>query len=422
VSRPAGNTKLKAARQHAGYASQQALVDALARAGNELGMRGVEVSLRQVRRWESPQPPWPHATHQRLLEHTLGQTMEQLGFTPPWGTGEAQSVPSRVPAQHNSGATPRPLPSPAAATKPASIGGDYAAITRAFRRLYWNVQPSAMRAAVAEHAEFGTRLLGELGGLTRRRVAAALAESLLLVGRIEFFDLRQPVDADARFVEALQAAGEADDSLLGAAILAHSAFVPGWAGDHDGASERLRAARAYARRSGVAPALFNAWISAVEAECETRSGKTREALRLISSAEDILANEDSAESPQWFDWFSPTRLAAFKGNVQLKSNHLPQARETLMGVLDELPEDAGKQRTVVLGDLAAVEAAAGDPRAACVWANEALDQLAVTWYATGMERIKEVRKALDKWADEECVVDLDDRLYQWRTTLTALQH
>ena len=33
----------------------------------------------------------------------------------------------------------------------------------------------------------------------------ALAEALLLAGRIEFFDLRQPDDADATFVRALQA-------------------------------------------------------------------------------------------------------------------------------------------------------------------------------------------------------------------------
>ncbi|MER5626232.1 hypothetical protein ABT061_34865 [Streptosporangium sp. NPDC002544] len=47
--------------------------------------------------------------------------------------------------------------------------------------------------------------------------------------RIEFFDVRQPVEAGAKFVEALQAAGAADDQLLGAAILGHAAFLLGWA-------------------------------------------------------------------------------------------------------------------------------------------------------------------------------------------------
>ena len=71
---------------------------------------------------------------------------------------------------------------------------------------------------------------------------------LLLAGQIEFFDLRQPDDADATLVRALQAAGEADDALLGSAILARAAFIPGWVGRRDDAADRIRAARTYARR------------------------------------------------------------------------------------------------------------------------------------------------------------------------------
>lgn len=74
-----------------------------------------------------------------------------------------------------------------------------------------------------------------------------------------------------------------------------------------------------------------------------------------------------------------------------------------------------------MGDLAAVEAAAGDPEAACARAEEALDQPARTWYATGMDRITQVRRALEPWADQECVRRLDDRLYGWETTLSALK-
>ncbi|WP_326829107.1 transcriptional regulator [Streptosporangium sp. NBC_01810] len=422
MPRESGNVKLKAARQHAGYASQQALADALARAGVELGEADAEVSIRQVRRWESATPPWPHAVHQRLLEHTLGMSVEQLGFTPPWGgQSERQAAPVRSGAAAHPIVLPLPPPAPTTTTQPAALAVDYAAVTRAHRRLYWRVQPPLIRSAAAEHARFGAQLLSEVGGMPRRALAAALAESLLLVGRIEFFDLRQPVEADAKFVEALQAAGAADDQLLGAAILGHSAFVPGWAGDRDGAAERLRAARAYARRADSVPASFTTWLYAVEAECETRCGKHREALRVIGQAEDTLAGGDETPLPEWFDWFSPVRLASFKGNTQLKAGHLPQARQTLLQVLENLPEEHRKQRTVVLGDLAAVAVAEGDPEAACARAVEALDQLSITWYATGMDRIREVRRALEKWGDRECVTQLDDRLYEWRTTLIALQ-
>jgi hypothetical protein len=272
---------------------------------------------------------------------------------------------------------------------------------------------------VVEHTRLGTHLLAETGGVTRRLLAAALAESLLLAGRIEFFDIRRPADADETLVRALQAAAEADDPLLGAAILAHAAFVPGWDKRRDEAAERMRAARTYARRA-PASAEFLAWLDAVEAECETRCDHPREGLRLIGHAEALLERDTPHSSPEWFDWFSPTRLAAFKGNTQLKARHLNQAHETLAKVLSTLPDNAGKQRTVVLGDLAAVEAARKNPEAACAYAVEAMDQLAVTWYATGMDRIVEVRRALQTWADSDSVRSLDDRIYGWQTTLRAL--
>jgi hypothetical protein len=423
MTRTPGNTRLKAARQHAGYGSQQAFADALNRAATHLGL-SVDVSTRQVRRWESATPPWPRADYQQLLVYVLQTPIEHLGFTPPWGTPVASpptpGPTSRAqPPQAPAGAA-LPLPKAATPVQPLTIGADYTAITAAYRRLYWSVQPAQMHPAVIEHTRLGTHLLAETTGRPRHLLAASLAESLLLAGRIEFFDLRQPDEADTTFVRALQAAGEADDVLLGAAILAHAAFVPGWAGRRDEAAERMRAARTYARR-GPASAEFLAWLDAVEAECETRCNHAREALRLIAHAEDLLAAGSEHTSPEWFQWFSQTRLAAFKGNTQFKAGLLAQACQTLTSVLDALPPTDGKQRAVVLGDLAAVDAAQNNPEAACERLLQSLDQLAVTWYATAMDRVLDVRRALRPWEEQECVHRLDDRLYEWGTTLSALQ-
>ncbi len=121
------------------------------------------------------------------------------------------------------------------------------------------------------------------------------------------------------------------------------------------------------------------------------------------------------------DWFTPVRLAAFKGNTQLKAGHLPQAQETLTAALTNATSADDKQRTVILGDLAAVAAAQHHPEAACVHAEQALQQLAITWYATGMNRVLEVRKALQQWAGQDCVQALDDQLYGWQATLSTLQ-
>lgn len=183
----------------------------------------------------------------------------------------------------------------------------------------------------------------------------------------------------------------------------------------------MAAARTYARR-GPASSELLAWLDAVEAECETRCDNTRTALQLIHHAETVLTDGNEHASPDWLDWFSPVRLAAFKGNTQLKAGRLPQARETLQGVLDALDPGDDKQRTVVLGDLAAVEAAAGNPDEACQYALRALDDLERTWYAMGMDRVREVRRMLvpHQQQQQRCVRELDDRLYGWSTTISAL--
>ncbi len=424
MTHPIGNVRLKAARQHAGFASQQALADALTRAAPQLGLGHLEISARQIRRWESAVPPWPRADHQKLLVHVLHLPVEQLGFTPPW------DVPASGPDAASAAAhqPPRPLSAPALTMPGASglaltatVTSDYAAITAAYRRLYATIQPTHLHPAVIEHTRMGGHLLTETTGVNRQILATALAESLLLAGRIEFFDLRRPEEADRTYVQALQAAGEADDPLLGSAILAHAAFIPGWVKQQEQSADRMRAARVYARR-GPASAEFLAWLDAVEAECETICGNTREAMRLIDHAETTIATPTGHQSPDWFTWFSPVRLAAFKGNTQLKAGHFPQARETLTNALEAAAPEDDKQRTVILGDLAAIEAAQGNPEAACQYAEQVLDQLSRTWYATGMDRVLDVRKALQPWAAEECVQRLDDRLYGWQTTLSALQH
>ncbi|MFD9789455.1 transcriptional regulator [Streptomyces sp. NPDC059070] len=412
MPRPVGNVKLKSARLAAGYRSQEVLAEAIRD-------HGLAVSTRQVCRWESANPPWPQPDYQQALTSLLGQDMIALGFTPP--PGYDQLVPSRraIVASAVAAVGLAAVPVQAVASQPATVAADFEAVTRSHRRLYWSVAPATLLPAAIAHATLGCSLLAETAGQTRRTVAAALAETWLLAGRIEFFDQRESEQASRTLLRALQAAGEADAPLLGAAILAHTAFMPGWDGRREEAVERMVAARTYARR-GPASAELMAWLDAVEAECETRCGNTRTALHLIGHAEDTLAAGSQNATPEWLDWFSPVRLAAFKGNIQLKAGHLPQARQTLLSVLEALEPSEEKQATVILGDLAAVEATAGRPEEACAYAVRALDQLERTWYAMGMERVREVRRALTPHQHERCVRDLDDRLYRWSTTVSAL--
>ncbi len=181
----------------------------------------------------------------------------------------------------------------------------------------------------------------------------------------------------------------------------------------------MRAARTYARRGTAPPNSWHGWTpskpNAKPAADTPRSTPPHQPRRTPALRKHRTAG------PDWFNWFSPISLASFKGDTQLKAGQPAQAKATLLGVLDAIGDTNAKQRTVILGDLAAVEIAQRDPEAACSYAEQALDQLAVTWYATGMDRVHDVRRALQPWADTECVRRLDDRLYGWQTTLSALQ-
>ena len=172
---------------------------------------------------------------------------------------------------------------------PAAVAADMAGITVAHRHLYWTVEPSDLHPVVVEHLRLGEPLLRRADGAVRLTLGRALAESALLAGRIEFFDLRDVDAAGASWVQAMQFASDADDQLLGAAVLGHAAFVPGWAGRREEMTERVSAARAYARR-GEAPALFHAWLDAVEAECLTRCSDATSALAVLSMAESKIAD------------------------------------------------------------------------------------------------------------------------------------
>ncbi|MFD3511008.1 hypothetical protein [Nocardia sp. NPDC058666] len=348
----------------------------------------------------------------------------ELGFIPPWpNDAEGQAL------RGQSGATgPRKLSQyrrVAGGTElPASVAKNYAAITVAHRGMYWSLPANQLQRSVADHARMGADLLPQIDVRAAVSLAKAVSESALLAGRLEFFDLQQPEAAQRSFVLALQAAHEAADALLGCVVLAHMAFIPAFSGEAkraEEARERVRAARAFARRANGNHEL-TAWIDAVEAEVETRFGNTRQALSLIHHAEQSYALHDPQQSPspEWLDWFTPIRLAGFKANTLISAGDGRQALDTLRRVLDELPAESVKQRSVYLADAAAACVLEKLPEQACGYLEDALDAIGEYWYATTLDRIKAVRQGLRKWDSLPEVRALDERLYDWHTTVNSI--
>src|SRR5712691_8699222 len=194
-----GNTRLRSARQALGLRSQQQLADAVTRAGNSIGLR-ISITARTVRRWESPDPPWPHPDHQSALEALFQRPITELGFMPPWadshGSAPRPEQPSRFgPVSVGNGALAgfprRPIPELLSGT----VAADYISVTAAHRHMYWTVPTAQLHDAVAAHVNLGTGLVPAVPDAARRALAAAICESSLLAGRIEFFDLQNPAKA-----------------------------------------------------------------------------------------------------------------------------------------------------------------------------------------------------------------------------------
>ena len=406
-----GNVRLRAARESIGLGSQAAFVSALIKTAEKLGYQ-LSVTARTVRRWESSTPPWPHSPHVKALEELFGRPITELGFAPR-KSSQADAQPNPRVARTSAGrAVHHELPD--------SVVTDYATLTACLRSLYWTLPVSHLQQSVNDHSQLGLDILDAVSGEARTRLARSVAESCLLAGRIALFDRRTPDDAHTNFVWALECAQEGFDDALGAAILAHMAFAPAFSDDParaDEARDRVRAARAFTKRAGN-PGTLTAWLDAVDAEVETRLGNTRRALQLIQHAEEIY--DEHSPSPEWLDWFSPALLAGFKGNTLLAAGRSQEARVTLERVLSTLPPTANKQRAITYADLAAAAAVLKDPDRACYLLVCALDEISVNWYATAMARIKAVRNVLREWDGTTAVRDLDERLYDWTSTINAL--
>lgn len=399
VTTSTANEQLRRARIAKGIHSQAAFVDALRDTARAAGFN-ITVTTRTVRRWESDRNTTPHGKNARALELLFDlKDLSQLGFVqvPPKPRRRTVLAGPAI-------ATPQALPS--------SAVDDYERITVGYRNLYWSTSAEHLQSPATAHAVLGENLLPTVNRRYHRRLAASTAAAFLLAARIAFFDRQDPTTAGPLFDQALSATRIAEDHLLSAAVLAHMAFIPAFSGDPATLVEtrdKIRAARTFAARAAVIPSPVHAWLDAVDAETQTRYGNTDTALELLAHAETIYHPNDPV--PDWFDWFSPTRLAAFKGNTQLAAGQNDQARTTLTEVLRELPAAAAKQRTIVFCDLAAAELACGDPAAACRNLALAIEQLRTHWYATAHQRIKTVRLALQPYEHLPEVQALDQKLY-----------
>lgn len=277
------------------------------------------------------------------------------------------------------------------ACDPQSVAA-YQKVTTTQRELYWTAPPATLLDAALSHLRLGMHMLAaspddlhQGGGL-----AAAVAKSALLSARLAFFDLGHPDLADRYLGLAESAVAQSGNHALAAAIAAHHAFIPGFAGDGVTAQKYLDVAHAHVRYTD-GPTL-RAWLHCVTAEIHARTGKPSSARERIRQAEDSLGR--SGTDPVWLDFFSAARLAGFAGNAELLAGRHDSAVRWLDKALEQLDPRAIKQRIVLLFDLATAHAPS-DAEHATTLAHQACDILETTSYRTGYERLSSLQHALN---------------------------
>jgi hypothetical protein len=92
-----GNPAFVSARHQRQWHSQEVFAEAYERAARAVGIRA-SVSPRQVRRWESARPPWPHPDARMVLQAIFGLPLESLGFTAPYDLGAPVERTGSVPS------------------------------------------------------------------------------------------------------------------------------------------------------------------------------------------------------------------------------------------------------------------------------------------------------------------------------------
>lgn len=277
-----------------------------------------------------------------------------------------------------------------------------------YQALYHSASPLDLMAPVVTHLRTIDRLIRQgLSPVLRHRLLVNRSRVGTLAGRIAFFDLGDPISARGYFTTAAEAAGEADEPLLAAAALGHMAFVPAAEHSYSAAQDYMRGANRQLDRlphPGV-----KAWLAAVESEILTNAGSSRLALQACDQAEAALRSEPG-EHLAWFDYFDATRLNGFRGYAELQAGRLDDARRTLGAAADALPEHAVKQRVVFLADIASVELERNELDEACRLATLAAETLQVAGYATGSDRLEDLRDRMEPWAERPAVRVLDERM------------
>jgi hypothetical protein len=395
------NIRLQERRARA-HLTQEAVAEELARlAWIHQGIRaGVNADM--VGKWERGEKR-PSKFYRRLLCLLYECLAEELGWWEPAESSELRRVGGLVvPPPGFGGRWPeRPLH-----VSEATVH-NLESVTAAYRRMYHTVAAHDLIDDVAQHAQttagFWRRTADpEL----RRSLAAAASEITMLAGRMSFFDLGRPSQAEPYYHDALEAAQDAGDRPMQAVVLGNKSFLPRSRGDFASAMQLLDQAKRLVPDDPV----VRSWAMALEAMTQAWAQEPTQSLATLEAAETVLDAATPGAAPAWFDYYDRPRLAGFKGQVHIRLAQPETAHTVLEEAMGAVDPDAAKQRACYLADRATVCVDEGEVDQACQLGIQALQLLGEVEYETGVQRVRDLRVKLRPWRNHPAVADLTEQL------------
>ncbi|GAA3117301.1 tetratricopeptide (TPR) repeat protein [Kribbella aluminosa] len=243
----------------------------------------------------------------------------------------------------------------------------------------------------------------------RLRLQGAAAELAQLAGWVSFDSGLQ--SAGQRYYQAgLHAAQSADDSLLGANVLACMSFQSALTGHpHDGI-ELAQAAQASVKASaGVSR--VKAMIATREARAHAKAGNHRECGEALQRAERFLESAtDSGTEPEWVYYFDEAELVAQVGACWLDLRQPQDALRLLDRALDTIDPSYVRDRTIYHVRQASAHLQLGELEYSCDLLHKAIGLALQSRSARSVATIQSLRERMDKHAAEPAVRALDEHL------------
>jgi transcriptional regulator with XRE-family HTH domain len=177
---------------------------------------------------------------------------------------------------------------------------DLAAVTASYRRMYHTVDAHDLIDGVAQHVRTTRAYWRRTKDPDLRPpLAATTSQTAMLAGRMSFFDLGRPSQAEPYYQTALEAAEGAGDRALQAVALGTKSFIHRDRGDFDGALHLLRRAQDLTADEPT----IRSWATALEAMTHSWAHQPNQSLAAMEQAEALLDQARADARPMWFDYY-----------------------------------------------------------------------------------------------------------------------